>query len=288
VFLVPDPSYVAAARSKLIKETDFVYVGGWLMTDESPTKASYVRLSGRPEIATVNSRGRTEFSIGLRAPDPLKYEWYSGNEQGYRSVTIPGENASTLATGTGTITNTGNAYAPVIFEVTGPLVGPAYILNETTNEMITIISELRPALTRLITSRTVTSTVATLTTNTAHLLVAGDQITIAGSATTILNGVHTVLDAPTSTTIEIYLNTPDVSATSTDGTISFGPDILEIDTRDHEVALNGDAVGKRSLIDVLAEWTLLTPGDNVFSFYDDGAANSTASLVVYYRSAWLG
>lgn len=210
VFLVPDPSYVPAARSKLIKETDLVYIGGWLMTDESPTKASYVRLSGRPEISTVNSRGRTEFSIGLRAPDPLKYEWYSGHELGFRAVTIAGENSGVVGSGSGVVTNTGNAYAPVVLEVTGPIVGPATILNETTNESITII-----------------------------------------------------------------------------GTLG-AEDILEIDTRDHEVALNGDVVGKRSLIDVLAEWTLLAPGENLFSFYDDGDATSGASLTVYYRSAWLG
>jgi phage-related protein len=125
-------------------------------------------------------------------------------------VTIAGEDSGTPGSGTGTVTNTGNAYSPVVFEVTGPIVGPATILNETTNESITIIGAL---------------------------------------------GAN---------------------------------DILEIDTRDHEVALNGDAVGKRSLIDVLAEWTLLAPGANVFSFYDDGDATSSASLTVYYRSAWLG
>jgi hypothetical protein len=78
------------------------------------------------------------------------------------------------------------------------------------------------------------------------------------------------------------------AAVSPTGTITFGPDILEIDTRDHEVALNGDAIGKRNLIDVLAEWTLLAPGTNIFNFVDEGNANTTSSLTVYYRSAWLG
>lgn len=210
VFITPDASYVAAARDKLIKNTDLVYVGDWLRTNENPTKASYVRLSGRPEIKTVNARGRTEFSIGLRAPDPLKYEWYEAHELGYRSVSIPGESASPAATGTNTVTNTGTAYAPVVLQITGPVTGPAVISNITTNESITIIESL-------------------------------------GSG-----------------------------------------DILEIDTRDHEVSLNGDAVGKRGLIDVLSDWMLLAPGDNVFNFTDDGNANSTAVLDVFYRSAWLG
>ena len=210
VFLPPNPSYVKVARDKLITNTDLVYVGDWLKTNEEPTKASYVRLSGRPEINTVNERGRTEFSIGLRAPDPLKYEWFAGHELGYRSTIIPGKNTSTSATGKATITNTGNAYAPVILSIAGPVTGPAEIINETTNESITIIESIG----------------------------AGE--------------------------------------------------ILEIDTLEHEVSLDGDAVGKRNLIDVLAEWTLLAPGGNVISFEDDGDATSEAVLTVYYRSAWLG
>lgn len=210
VFLPPDPSYVPSARNKLITSTDLVYVGDWLKTNENPTKASFVRLSGRPEINTVNERGKTEFSIGLRAPDPLKYEWFAGDELGYRSTVIPGKNTSTSATGKATVTNTGNAYAPVVLSISGPVVGPAEIINETTNESITIIE-----------------------------------------------------------------------------TIGSG-EVLEIDTLEHEVSLDGDAVGKRNLIDVLAEWILLAPGDNVISFEDDGDATSEATLTVYYRSAWLG
>ncbi len=288
VFLPPDPSYVPSARAKLIQETDLVYVGGWLRTDENPTKVSYVRLSGRPNIKTVNSRGRTEFSIGLRAPDPLKYEWYEGDELGYRSVSIPAKNAATSATGKATVTNTGNAYAPAILQITGPTVGSTYVYNETTDELLTIVSTLRGAITKTITSRTVASNVMTLTTSAAHGLFGGDYITISGSSTTAINGTFTVIDVPTTTQITISITTADISATPTDGTISFGPDILEIDTKDHEVALNGDAVGKRSMIDVLSEWTLLSPGQNLLSIYDAGAANSTATLTVYYRSAWLG
>lgn len=287
VFLPPDSSYVPSARDKLISNTDLVYVGAWLKTNENPTKASYVRLSGRPEISTVNPRGRTEFSIGLRAPDPLKYEWFAGHELGYRSVTIPGENVSTLESGTRTVTNTGNAYAPVVFEVTGPLTGPATILNETTNESITIIEQLRGLITATVTNKALTDDVATLTTSSAHNLVAGDEIVVSGVGSPF-DGTFIVTDAPTTATLTYDLVATNVSSTSASGTITFGPDILEIDTRDHEVALNGDAVGKRSLVDVLAEWTLLAPGGNVISFYDDSEANSTATLVVYYRSAWLG
>lgn len=289
VILVPDASYVAAARSKLIENTDLVYTGNWLITNENPPKASYVRLSGRPEITTVNPRGRTEFSIGLRAPDPLKYEWYAGHELGYRSVVIPGQSASPSVSGEGSVVNTGNAYAPVVLEITGPLTGPGVIQNVTTNEEITIIESLRGVLTPAVSNKALTSNVATLTTSSAHNLLAGDEIVVTGVDATF-NGTYTVIDVPTTTTLTYAKVAANVvsAVVSPAGTITFGPDILEIDTRDHEVALNGDAVGKRNLIDVLAEWTLLSPGTNTFTFIDEGNANATASLTVYYRSAWLG
>jgi hypothetical protein len=287
VFVTPSASQVAAARDKLIKNTDLVYVGDWLRTNENPTKASYVRLSGRPEIKTVNARGRTEFSIGLRAPDPLKYEWYEAHELGYRSVTIAGESASPAASGTATVTNTGTAYTSVVLQVTGPVTGPATIFNETTNETITIIESLRGVLTRTVSNKALTGDIATLTTSAAHGMLAGDEIVVTGVDSTF-NGTFTILTVPTTTTLTYAKTATNVSATASSGTITFGPDILEIDTREHEVALNGDAIGKRGLVDVLAEWILLAPGDNIISFYDDGNANSTAVLEVFYRSAWLG
>jgi hypothetical protein len=287
VFLTPDPSLIPVSRDKLIQETDLVYVGGWLKTNENPTKASFVRLSGQPDIQTVNARGRTEFSIGLRAPDPLKYEWYEGHELGFRAVTIAGEDSGTPGSGTGTVTNTGNAYAPVIFEVTGPLVGPATILNETTNESITIIGALRGVLAPTVSNKALTDNIATLTTSAAHGLLEGDVVVVSGVDSTF-NGTFTILTVPTTTTLTYAKTANNVVSGASSGTITSSADILEIDTRDHEVALNGDAVGKRSLIDVLAEWTLLAPGANVFSFYDEGDLTSSASLTVYYRSAWLG
>ena len=287
VFITPSASQVAAARDKLIKNTDLVYVGDWLRTNENPTKASYVRLSGRPEIKTVNARGRTEFSIGLRAADPLKYEWYEADELGYRYVSIAGESASPAVAGTGTVTNTGTAYAPVVLQVTGPVTGPATIFNETTNETITIISSLRGVLTPTVSNKALTGNVATLTTSAAHGLLAGDQVVVSGVDSTF-NGTFTILTVPTTTTLTYAKTATNVASAVATGTITFGPDILEVDTREHEVSLNGDAIGKRGLIDVLSEWILLAPGDNLISFYDDGNANSTAVLDIYYRSAWLG
>jgi hypothetical protein len=163
------------------------------------------------------------------------------------------------------------------------------IQNVTTNEEITIIESLRGVLTPAVSNKALTSNVATLTTSSAHNLLAGDEIVVTDVDATF-NGTYVVLDVPTNVTLTYDKVAANVvsAAVSPTGTITYGPDILEIDTRDHEVALNGDAIGKRNLIDVLAEWTLLAPGTNIFSFVDEGNANTTSSLTVYYRSAWLG
>jgi hypothetical protein len=125
VFLTQDPSQVASARKTLIEAIDLVYDGGDLIVNESPAKTTFVRLSGRPEIATVNARGRTEFSVGLKASDPIKYEYLTtgtGIEDGYRVKTI----ATTVAT---VFNNAGNTKTPVIIELTGPIPVGATISN---------------------------------------------------------------------------------------------------------------------------------------------------------------
>ena len=163
------------------------------------------------------------------------------------------------------------------------------IQNVTTNEEITIIESLRGVLTPAVSNKALTSNVATLTTSSEHNLLAGDEIVVTGVDSTF-NGTYVVLDVPTNVTLTYFKTADNVvsEVVSPAGTVTYGPDILEIDTRDHEVALNGDAIGKRNLIDVLAEWTLLAPGTNIFNFVDEGNANTTSSLTVYYRSAWLG
>jgi hypothetical protein len=94
VFLPPNKSYVDASRDKLVRAIDMVRTNGWLIVDEEPTKASRVRLSGRPDITTVNARGRTEFSLGLRAADPIKYEWIQENPEGYDIYELELENGT--------------------------------------------------------------------------------------------------------------------------------------------------------------------------------------------------
>jgi len=210
VFLPPSPSYVAEARDQLIRETSLVYRGAWFRTFEDPPRASFVRLSGQPDIETVNARGRTEFSISLRAADPIKYEWDDSDPEGYSIVEIPVRNTGAGKTGTGTVTNIGNYEVYVILELSGGITGPLTITNSTRDELILVIDPI-----------------------------------------------------------------PD-------------GEILEIDTQDREVALNGSIEGTRSIIDTLVDWIRLSPGQNTITVIDEGNAASNATLRVYYRSGWIG
>jgi len=139
VFFPPDPSYVAIARDKLIRETSLVYRGTWLRTFEDPPRAAWVRLSDRPEIETVNARGRTEFSINLRAPDPIKYEWDDSDPEGYSIVEIPCKNVAAGRTGQGIVENIGNTDVTIILEISGGLTGPASIVNVTRDELLLVV-----------------------------------------------------------------------------------------------------------------------------------------------------
>lgn len=145
VFLTPDASYVQSARDTLAMAADLVYRGDWLKTTDSDgTKASWVRLNGKPEITTVNNRGRTEFSIGLKAADPIKYDWIDSGPDFYDYVDIPAKNTTTGATGIATVTNRGNVKVPALIEVTGVLTcsasAPAQVKNVERVELMDIVS----------------------------------------------------------------------------------------------------------------------------------------------------
>jgi hypothetical protein len=137
-FLTQDPSQVPAARAKLLAAADLVYRGDWLVVDEIPSKASFVRLSGRPEIVTITPRGRTEFSIGLKAADPIKYEYIENSPDGYDTETFTPSSSSK------TLINSGNTPVPILIEfsqgftVSNPAIPPR-ITNISTDEIISIV-----------------------------------------------------------------------------------------------------------------------------------------------------
>lgn len=137
-FLTQDPSQVPAARAKLLAAADLVYRGDWLVVDEIPSKGSFVRLSGRPEIVTITPRGRTEFSIGLKAADPIKYEYIDGSPDGYDTEVL------TPSSFTKTLVNSGNTPVPILIELSLGLTvanpaNPPRITNVATDQNISIV-----------------------------------------------------------------------------------------------------------------------------------------------------
>ena len=291
VILCPDPSLAAAARNRLVTATNLVYSGGWLKTNESPTKASWVRLSGEPKFESVTARGRIEFSIGLRAADPLKYEWNSSDPNGYFTEEILCKSVTPARTGLKTITNNGNFPVNTYITVTGPIVGPATISNDTNEEFITITGTLRGSTTKVISNRGLTDNLATIGTSTAHGLVVGDVVTITG-LTSPYNGTQVVSNVigeeSASTQFTFEVSGTDTAYESVTGSLSYGPDTLEIDTYNRSVYLNGQYYGARTKLEVYNDWVTLSPGANIISFFDSGAASaSSAKIDIEYRSGWL-
>lgn len=131
-FIPPKPELVSVARATLLQNLNLVRQSTYFMTHESDyTKGSEVQLSGAPSIATTGISGRTDFSFGLRAPDPIKYAFNNRTPPGYYS---------TARTGVGglTVTNMGNYGTAPILSVSGTTTGPVTIINNTTGDRVEI------------------------------------------------------------------------------------------------------------------------------------------------------
>jgi len=213
VILTQEPSQVPVARQKLIESFDLVYEGAWLFVDESPKKAAYVRLVGQPTITNVSPRGRIEFSIPLKAGDPIKYGW-NGSESGNGLTQKPDGGASLSGTATAVV-NDGNIDVAASFTVTAPITAPAYITSTPdggTAQQIRIVKNLRDNTfsTSNVSGSQNTSGIATLTiTNPAnvseHGFLVGDKITITSVAAKY-NKPNVIITAITSNTLS-YENT---------------------------------------------------------------------------------
>lgn len=124
-FLPQGPEDAFRARSTLIDILSPMVKtqgAGYLLVQEDDldnpgqkiTKAAKVRLSGPPLITSTNPRGRHDFSIGLKAVDPIKYEFVSGDPDGYTTETIDSSSSWEA-----TIVNKGNVAVPIIIEISG-------------------------------------------------------------------------------------------------------------------------------------------------------------------------
>jgi hypothetical protein len=156
--------------------------------------------------------------------------------------------------------------------------------------VLTIVEALRGAETRTVTTRQISNYIATLTLSAAHTIVAGDYITVTGINSTY-NGEFLVVNANSGAgvyNISYVVATQTASSTASAGTVVRAIDVLEVDTYTHEVALNGETIGARVKVDTLTDWISLEAGSNNIQFTDEGDATSDASMVIYYRSGWIG
>lgn len=205
VYLVQNPSQVEPARDRLVAACDLVYKGTWLKTGNDPIRASWVRLSGDVRIETRNSRGRTEFEIGLRAADPIKYSWNDASPDGYSVAEVPVKNNEMGYNGIGVVQNIGNYPVPCVLEITGPIISPASIYNRTTDKLILITQSLKGSIVRSIVNKqlvfetTRLVDVATLTTTARHDFTAGDEVYISNVGFPF-DGQQLVTSTPTDTT----------------------------------------------------------------------------------------
>jgi hypothetical protein len=359
--LVQDKTAVASAKEKLVRATELVKRGTWLKVypPNSTPQAIWVRLSGALQIDVINARGRMDFSIGLRAPDPLIYAWNEDREDGYYVANVQASNYEGTQIGEVSITNNGNYQAPAIYEVRGPITGStATLFNYSNNGLTRIIEPIRGERYYLITQKSLSNYEATLKFPTPHDLIPGDSVTVSLPLTTQINtvsvtgtnallqintqvGVHgfsigdnvNVSGLPATNSIDtingtwpinnvdvvntqLTLTVPSATIVTTDAdadsivynitnsrfdgeqvisgipdgkSISFSTtyretyslrnllgadvansrcvvykdaDYLEIDTKDQNVALNGDGSQYRGKLDALSDWIHLEPGVN--------------------------
>lgn len=94
------------------------YVAGGLIRKITKRLASKVRLSGTPIINNTNARGRHDFSIGLKAVDPIKYEFVAGDPDGYDTEQLT---AGVSGTASAQIVNSGDVAVPIIIEISANL-----------------------------------------------------------------------------------------------------------------------------------------------------------------------
>ena len=285
--LVPDRTKVPAARAKLIEAINLVHIGGWLFVDEDPTKAAYVRLSGRPNIEVVNPRGRINFSVGLRAANPIKFKWNWNDPDGYESSTV-------AAAGSTVFANSGNIEVPVELSLEGPLTAPINIQNTTSSQTLKIVKNLRSTShTANISNSAQAEKVVTLTLPSGHGFLVGDPINISGVTTggspriDINNDDGAIITDVTTTTITYTSATSrTIASGACDGTVTLASkDTLVIDTYNKSALFRGSASIARSYIDAQVDWITLSPGNNTLTFTP--TSGSTA-LTVEHRSGWIG
>jgi hypothetical protein len=272
VFFPANEQQLQRARDRLIGATNLVRRGAWFRTNENPTKAAFVRLSGKVLMQTVNARGKTEFSIMLKAADPIRYGWNDNDNEGITSVVIPEGTTRSLV-----VNNQGTAAVQGTIILTGPMGGGSTVTNIRTAESLRLLRPLRGAsLVAAPTRMSIVMGAASLELATPSDLEVGDKIIVTGLGFPFdtMNDPVTVTGvsnnrAPYLVTYKIDApDRPFVNAPATGGIRLAAPDVLAIDTYEKSVTFNGVSIGNRSRIDTLVDWIQFMPGDNELILHD--------------------
>lgn len=270
-FFIPKNPEQALTDSinRLVMAANLVRKGGWLYTHEGPTKAAFVRLSAKPTVRTVNARGRTEFSITLRAGDPIKYHWDDSDPDGYTNLQFEAADVIGMAENIGTATVTGN------FTFTGPAGAGTRVYNASTNETMTLQEPLRGAgLVATVYEATATDGIATVKTVAPNHLRPGDEISLVGMIIPFSSSTETRIVTAVSEvfpySFSFAINTDDITPVATGGqVVLLRNDTLMVDTYNRSVTYNGEQSGHRHRLTVLTDWIHFGPGENIIEFSDD-------------------
>lgn len=260
---------LTASLDRLVAACNLVRTGGWFMANEGPNKAVWVRLASAPDIETVNARGRTEFSVSLRAGDPIKYHWNDADPDGFTVAEYSSTGVSD------TITNIGTATVTGVFTFTGPAGAGTYIYDASTDERMVLEKPLRGlGIVASVDAVEATNNVATVYTTAAHHLRVGDEISFAGmvlpfsgvSGTRKLLAVSDVFPY----SVSFQFNTDDINKIPSGGQLFLSNnDVLVVDTYNRTVTYNGEETGHRYRLTTLTDWVHFAPGANVLQYFDN-------------------
>lgn len=271
-----------AARKKLLELINLVKRSTWIIVNEDNfRRAAYVRLNGRPDLATVNSRGRINFSISLRAGDPVKYEWLD---------TIP---SNLISSGLSTIDGNGYRYS----EITdlSSFAATRRYLRDTTSNVNNAFRNYNYDTTTFDNSyRNYSGDVFSSSSNPNQVSVFnyGDtNVYCLFRITGPLYGPALIKNYSTGQEINIiYINDSNNSAI-----LNNSNEYLDIETRSRGVARGNYSTGvfegnSRAVLETLVDWIYLQPGENLIMYNDFGTQNISqrSTLQIYWRSGWIG
>ena len=282
----------AAVRNVLLESFNLIKRNAWFIVEEDDFhRAALVRLSGRPDISTVNSKGRIDFSIGLLAADPIKYEWIDTLDVSElpSGEDIYGNGYNLARVTTGSASQEYREYSSVVSPGYSSAVGDYFAYD--------------PVDWRLNDSPSTDGNYVISYSN----VYAGESASTASINTVTLTN-HGNSDVYCIFRIFGPFVGPGVIANYTTGqymnfneptnpgdTLVASGSYLQIDTRDRKVnqgdIVNGlSSTSYRSSLQPLVDWIYLQPGENIIYFNDfgTGVQTSTPVLQVYWRSGWIG